>query len=430
MRGAALAVSAILCALSGTRAAPAPEPAGLAAHIRSIADLGELRAMTAEWHAGTLQLVTPSAARYAWTTLPAPPGGWPLTLRAAVEAEIVNRGTVPASVLLWVVGRAGWDAVADTATLAPGASRRFVCPLRATFPDGTPRLDPGRVKQVQVMLTRAAPGAALEVRTLAASGEAPAWSPPPDRLEVPEVADAPPAAGRRVRHRLADHAQPGFYAILHLPEDWKPGATHPLIVEFPGNIFFTPECYSTGRPEQCVIGYGITKGRGTICLSLPFVDPEAGSIAEHGWGDADATADYAVRMVENVCANYGGDRRNVLLTGFSRGAIACGYIGLRHDRIARLWKGFHACQHYDGDGWNGATMEGALERARRFAGRAIFHTDNSERFFEPVMSATKARVTYVQSGLGAHACAMFLDDRPSTQRLRRWWADLVAEPAP
>jgi hypothetical protein len=135
-------------------------------------------------------------------------------------------------------------------------------------------------------------------------------------------------------------------------------------------------------------------------------------------------------MVEQVCASFGGDRNNVLLTGFSRGAIACGYIGLRDARIARLWKGFHACQHYDGDGWNGATMAGALERARRFTGRAIFHTDNSETFFQPVMDATKARVTYVRSGLGAHACAMFLDDRPSTQQLRRWWAGLLAEGTP
>jgi hypothetical protein len=198
-----------------------------------------------------------------------------------------------------------------------------------------------------------------------------------------------------------------------------------VIVEYPGNIFLVPECYSTGRPDQCVIGYGMTKGRGAILLSLPFVDRAAGSSAEYGWGDADATADYAVRMVEEVCARFGGDRQNVVLTGFSRGAIACGYIGFRNERIAGLWKGFHACQHYDGDGWGGATMEGALERARRFRGKAVFHTDNSETAFQPVMEAMSARVTYVRSGLGAHACAMFLDDRPSTERLREWWVELV-----
>ena len=130
-------------------------------------------------------------------------------------------------------------------------------------------------------------------------------------------------------------------------------------------------------------------------------------------------------MVEEICAKFGGDRANVVLTGFSRGAIACGYIGLRNDRIAALWKGFHACQHHDGDGWGGATMEGAIERASRFKGRAVFQTDNPEGKFRPVMDAMKTEVTWAGSGLGAHATAMFLDDRPSTQQLRQWFRDLT-----
>jgi len=215
---------------------------------------------------------------------------------------------------------------------------------------------------------------------------------------------------------------------LHLPMDWRPGETFPVIVEYPGNIFFTPACYSTGLPDQCVIGYGITKGKGAICVSLPFIDRETGTIAENSWGNADDTADYAVKMVDEICAKFGGDKQNVVLTGFSRGALACGYIGLRNERIASLWKGFHACQHYDGDGWHGATMESALERAKRFKGKAVFQTDNSAEKFQPVMDAMEAETIYVRSGLGAHACAMFLDDRPSTQQLRRWFADLVGMP--
>ena len=90
---------------------------------------------------------------------------------------------------------------------------------------------------------------------------------------------------------------------------------------------------------------------------MPFLDRDTGKIAENGWGNADDTADYVMRMVAEVCAKFGGDRENVVLTGFSRGAIACGYIGLRNDRIAALWKGFHACQHSDGAAWNGATYQ-------------------------------------------------------------------------
>jgi hypothetical protein len=127
-----------------------------------------------------------------------------------------------------------------------------------------------------------------------------------------------------------------------------------------------------------------------------------------------------------VCADHGGDRARLVLTGFSRGAIACGYIGLRNERIASLWKGFHACQHYDGDGWNGATMEGALERATRFRGEAVFQTDNAPKAFQPVMDVMKTEVTWASSGLGAHATAMFLDDRPSTVQVREWFQRLVA----
>jgi hypothetical protein len=201
-----------------------------------------------------------------------------------------------------------------------------------------------------------------------------------------------------------------------------------VIAEYPGNIFFIPGCYSTGLPDQCLIGHGMTKGRGSICVGLPFIDPAAGKIAEHGWGDPDATADHAIRMMEEVCANFGGDRANLVLTGFSRGALACGYIGLRNDRIAALWKGFHACQHYDGDGWNGATLEGALERAKRFRGRAVFQTDNSPVAFQAVMDAMKTEVTWANSRLGAHATSMFLDERESTRQLREWYLRLLSTP--
>ncbi|MCE9631735.1 MAG: hypothetical protein K8S94_13595 [Planctomycetia bacterium] len=54
-----------------------------------------------------------------------------------------------------------------------------------------------------------------------------------------------------------------------------------MIVEYPGNIFFTPVCHSTGRPEQCVIGYGMTRGAGAIWISLPFIDA-ADQVAENG----------------------------------------------------------------------------------------------------------------------------------------------------
>lgn len=401
------------------------------AHVRTVMELTDSRAMSAEWRgegAGrvlSLAVTAPGRTNYAWCALPAPAGGWDLATRDRLEAEITNRGKTPMDVMLWVVGRRGWDAVGDYARLAPGEPRRFECRLRQTFPDGTPKIDPGQVKRVQVMVLKAIGGATVEVRGLAAGGTAPPWQRPAGRFDVPDMADGVPAPGRRVRYQLDGDEGTGIYGALYLPEDWKPGGCHPVIAEYPGNIFYTPGCYSTGRPEQCVIGYGMTRGKGAIWVSLPFVDREAGTIAEDGWGDADATAEYAVRAVETICREFGGDPSNLVLTGFSRGAIACGYIGLRNDRIARLWKGFHACQHYDGDGWRGATMPGAMERARRFVGRAIAHTDNHAEPFKALMHETRATTTFLQSGLGAHACAMFLDDRPSTRQLRDWYGELL-----
>lgn len=63
------------------------------------------------------------------------------------------------------------------------------------------------------------------------------------------------------------------------------------------------------------------------------------------------------------------------------------------------------CQHYDGDGWNGATLEDAVERARRFQGRAVFHTDTPKNAVRPVTDIMNVPTTFVRSGLGAHAIA-------------------------
>ena len=430
---------------------PALEPIPLTRHLRSNADLGELRDIQADWSEGVLKLYTAKAELHAWAVINAPKGGWDLGSRGTISTDIANTGENPVGVMLWVVGDHGWEAVTDTAVIAAQQTRTFRCNLRETFPDGTPKLNPNHIKQIQVMLSEPAlsrdkqgesSGApprllaritkpvSIEMRTLTAQGDAPEWTPPQGRLNVPNVEESTPAPGKRVRYRLRGDEPNGLYCVLNLPENWRANTKHPVVVEFPGNLFFTPGCYSTGLPEQCVMGYGMTKGRDAICLGMPFVDRLSGKPVESGWGNADDTAQYAMQIVEEVCAKFGGDRQNIVLTGFSRGAIACGYIGLRNPQIASLWKGFHACQHYDGDGWNGATMPGALERAARFQGQAVFQTDNAEAKFRPLMDVMKTNVTWAKSGLGAHSTAMFLDDRPSTQKLREWFLQLVEKTQP
>lgn len=412
----------------------------LTRHIRTTADLGELHDAQAVCDGAVLKLSTSRAEQHAWAVIPAPKGGWKLGTKATVTAEITNTSNVPVGVMLWLVGDHGWSAVEDSATLAPGEHRAFSCDLRKTYPDGTFKLNPNDLKHIQVMLAeplvqngqahlspRITKPVSIEIRQLSAQGNQPEWRRPPGRLDVPAVEDATPAPGKRVRYKLPGDKKSRIYCILNLPADWQRGKKYPVIVEYPGNVFFAPACYSTGLPEQCVIGYGMTKGRGAICLGMPFVDRTRGGIAENGWGNLEDTSDYVMRAVAEVCDHFGGDRENVILTGFSRGAIACGYIGLRNDKIAALWKGFHACQHFDGANWNGSTMTGAIERAARFKGQGVFQTDNSQDKFQPVMDAMKTKVIWAQSGLRFHSTAMFLDDRPSTQQLRGWFWNLVGQ---
>jgi len=404
-------------------------PTPLAMESPAAGDLRHVTVTQDPGDGGTLSVRNTAKGRYAWARFPAPKQGWDLGLRDAVEAEVTNRGAADVAVQLWLVPDRGWEAVGGFAMLAAGERRRVSCRLRETFPDGTPKLDPARITAAQVILVNAAAGAHVDVSAVRATGSAPPFVRPAGRIETPPVEDGPPAAGRRVRHRLPIDAGTGIHTLLHLPEDWdaERDQPFPVIVECPGNVFFVPGCHSTGMPEQCLIGYGMARGRGAIWVSVPFVDRAAGRIAEDGWGNPADTADYLRRIVDDVCGRFGGDRRNVVLTGFSRGAIACGFIGLRDDRVAALWKGLHCCQHFDGDGWNGATLDGAIERARRFRGAAVFHTDNAAAAVRPVTEALAVPATFVSSGLGAHATAMFLDDRESTRRLRDWFADLVAE---
>jgi predicted esterase len=93
------------------------------------------------------------------------------------------------------------------------------------------------------------------------------------------------------------------------------------------------------------------------------------------WGDVEATVWYAQKTVGRVCEEYGGDAGAVILAGFSRGAIACNYIGLHDDEIGRLWRAFIPYSHYDGViAWQypGSDRASALVRLRRLKGRPVF----------------------------------------------------------
>jgi hypothetical protein len=196
-------------------------------------------------------------------------------------------------------------------------------------------------------------------------------------LIVPPLTTGTPSPGARVKaHREGFGAE--VYHVIYLPRDWKPGRRYPLIVEYAGNGNYRNQYgdVSTGVPEGSNLGYGVSGGEGFIWLCLPYVDAQTGRNAITWWGSPEATIDYCLGAVQETVRRFGADPKRVLLCGFSRGALACNYLGLRDDRIAKLWRGFLCYSHYDGvrtwPQYADGDRASALERLRRLGGRPQF----------------------------------------------------------
>jgi hypothetical protein len=159
-------------------------------------------------------------------------------------------------------------------------------------------------------------------------------------LSMPAISPGEPGPGRLVLQQLPGYAGTAVYHALWLPPDWTPQRRFPLIVEYLGNSGLVRNCHGGA-------GLGISGGRGFIWLILPFVEPGGGGDAAWWWGDVAATVAYAKEAVPAVCTAWSGDPARVLLTGHSRGAIACNYIGLHDDAIAGLWRAMVPFSHYD-----------------------------------------------------------------------------------
>jgi len=252
-------------------------------------------------------------------------------------------------------------------------------------------------------------------------------------LVTPAMTDEDPGPGRRVRGVLARHAGTGVHHALYLPPDWRPGRRYPVLVEYAGNGNYrnTYGDGSHGTVEGSNLGYGLSGGRGFLWLCLPYVDAAAGKNAVQWWGDAEATASYCREAVAAVCRDHGGDAERVVLCGFSRGAIACNYIGLRDDATARLWRGFFAYSHYDGvRRWPYAdsTREDAAGRLMRLGGRPVFviHERSVEASRQYLGEAAPGgNFTFVTLRFRNHNDAWVLRDIPERRVAREWLARTV-----
>jgi hypothetical protein len=165
---------------------------------------------------------------------------------------------------------------------------------------------------------------------------------------------------------------------------------------------------------------------------LPFVHPQQQTHQLQWWGDADATVAYCQETVDRICRDFGGDRCALILAGFSRGAIACNYIGLHDDAIAGLWLAFVAHSHYDGvRKWPYVDSDrpSALQRLERLRGRPQFishETSVAETRDYLQQSGVMGDFTFVSLPFPNHTDSWVLRDLPERQQLRQWVDDILS----
>jgi len=264
-------------------------------------------------------------------------------------------------------------------------------------------------------------------------------------LEPPGMTTGPPAAGRRVRATLAAYRNTEVYYALYLPPDWKPGRRYPVIVEYAGNGDYRSRHgdVCTGRVEDSSLGYGLTGGIGSIWVCLPYVDTANRRNALRWWGDLAATVDFCKEAVRTVCAEFGGDPQAVFICGFSRGALACNYVGLHDDDIASLWRGFFVASHYDGArewAYPASDRASALARLVRLGRRPVFISQEVYGI-EPETYNITHTINYL-AGTGRpldnfhfqivplrnHTDRWVLYDLPARRSLREWYREALARP--
>lgn len=264
---------------------------------------------------------------------------------------------------------------------------------------------------------------------------------PPD-LAVPPMTAGSPAHGMRVRQTTPGWETTQVYHALYLPTDWKPGVRFPVIVEWAGNGNYRNAFgdVSTGRVEDSKLGYGITAGERCIWVCMPYLNAAGIANVETWWGDPpkydpEPTLAYCRATVRDICEKLGGDASRVVLAGFSRGAIACNYLGLHDDATARLWRAFICYSHYDGvrTAWPypAADRASAIGRLQRLGGRPQFicgesgNADETARYLREADMWQAGGFTALGTGFRNHNDAWVLRPSEARTRLREWLREVL-----
>ena len=258
-------------------------------------------------------------------------------------------------------------------------------------------------------------------------------------LKVPPLVEENLGAGIRTKIRSTEY-QNEIYHVIYLPKDWKPHKKFPVIVEYAGNGPYHDRNgdISTGLVEGSKLGYGLSGGEGYIWLCLPYLNSEGTENVRKWWGDAPnydpiPTVEYCKHIVKKVCHKFGGDQKRIILCGFSRGAIACNFIGLYDDEISKLWAGFIPYSHYDGVRkwvYPGSDKVSAIKRMSRLAGRPqliLSESSKSNQLTKKYIksSAGNGQFTFMETGFRNHNDEWIL--RPShTRKAARTWLKKIA----
>ena len=253
-------------------------------------------------------------------------------------------------------------------------------------------------------------------------------------LELPPLGEGKPVAGKRVKQTHPHWKGTQVYHIVYLPKDWQADKRYPMIIEYAGNGPYRSRFgdVSSGHPEGSKMGYGISGGEGFIWVCLPYLNNAGTANVTKWWGnapkyDAGPTVAYCKKAVPWICKEYGGDPKSFVLCGFSRGAIACNYLGLYDDDIAKLWRAFIPYSHYDGvRRWSypGSDHESAITRLRRLAARPQFichegtGVSGTQKFL--VSTGIEGKFTFQATGFRNHNDAWLLRPSLARSKLRKW----------
>ncbi|MBT9188864.1 alpha/beta hydrolase family protein [Zobellia russellii] len=253
-------------------------------------------------------------------------------------------------------------------------------------------------------------------------------------LFVPKITEGKPKAGKRVRQTLAPYQNTDVYHLVYLPTDYKEGKKYPVIIEFPGNGPYTSAYgdVSTGQVDGCNLGYGLSEGKGFIWVSMPFISTNGQENQKWWWGNVEATKRYCIDVVNEVCNKFGGDASNLILAGFSRGAIAVNYIGLHDNEISNLWKAFIVNSHYDGlKTWDypNSDKASAIERLKRLNGRPQLICAEGQGTRETknyiAQSGIKGNFTFLDIPIRNHTNSWPLYELKERKTMRTWLSQII-----